>query len=91
MDVESLTRRVYEKRIVENTRSGKPKILWEMVKHDMRIRNLPIEDVYDRKKWRRCWRQLHDPDISGYSPCFNRQMEDDDDNAFHCLYCQNYL
>ena len=50
MNVESLTRRVYEKIMVGNARKRRTKKTWEeMVKYNMR-RNLSIEDVYDQEK-----------------------------------------
>ena len=48
INVESLTIRVYEDIKEGNTRRGRPKKTWEeMVKHDMRKRNLTIEDAND--------------------------------------------
>ena len=79
MNVQSLTSRVYEKRMVENTK--RPKKIWEeMVKHDMRKRNLSVKDINDGEKWRRCCRQLDDSNISDEILGLNsRRMENDND------------
>ena len=50
MNRKSLTRRVQEKTIVGNGRRGRPKKTWmNMVKNDMKKRNLTLEDARDKE------------------------------------------
>ena len=66
MNEENVIRKVREKIIPGKTKRGRPKKTWdEIVKEDMRRRNLRIEDAKDRVKWKRCCKQLVDPDNSG--------------------------
>jgi len=55
MDVTNLVKRVREERVPEHLQRGRPKKSWdEVVKKDMKKRDLCINDAQDRNKWRRC-------------------------------------
>ena len=58
--MESVTRRMQAKRIVENVRQPKPHKTWKTVKNDVR-KNVIFTDQ-DRVKWGHCCRKLVDSD-----------------------------
>lgn len=62
MNDTNLIRKVREERVPGSMKRGRPKISWEeVVKKDMKIRGLSINDAQDRNKWRRRCRQVVDP------------------------------
>ena len=66
MDVMNLTRRVREETVGGRMKRGRPKKTWEeILKDDMRRRDLRIDDALDRGRWRRRCRQPVDPGKPG--------------------------
>ena len=58
----NVVRKVREEKVPGSMKRGRPKLSWdEVVKKDMKMRSLSINDAQDRNKWRRRCRKVVDP------------------------------